>query len=97
MFSFIDLFSFFLSLFFCSGPYDFFPSTNFGFCLFFVSIVSDLFFFNIMETGGSDGKVSACNVGELGSIPRSGRCRGDGNGNPLRYSCLENSMDREAL
>ena len=92
----------FLSLYFCSGPYDFFPSTNFGFCLFFLSIVSDLFFsffffFNIMETGGSDGKVSACNVGELGSIPGSGRCPGDGNGNPLRYSCLENSMDREAL
>ena len=35
----------FLSLYFCSGPYDFFPSTNFGFCLFFLSIVSDLFFF----------------------------------------------------
>ena len=33
--------------------------------------------------GGSDGKVSACNVGDLGSIPRLGRCPGEGNGNPL--------------
>ena len=44
--------------------------------------------------GGSDGKESACNVGDLGSIPRLGRSPGEGNGNPLQYSCLENSMDR---
>ena len=43
--------------------------------------------------GGSDSKVSACNVGDLGSIPESGRSSGEGNGNPLQYSCLENSMD----
>ena len=43
--------------------------------------------------GGSDGKASACIAGDLGSIPRSGRSPGEGNGNPLRYSCLENSMD----
>ena len=42
--------------------------------------------------GGSDGKDSACNAGELSSIPRSGRSPGEGNGN--QYSCLENSMDR---
>ena len=36
------------------------------------------------------------NVGDLGSIPGSGRSPGEGNGNPLQYSCLENSMDREA-
>ena len=42
---------------------------------------------------GSDGKVSACNVGDLGSIPGSGRSPGEGNGNPLQYSYLENSMD----
>ena len=42
---------------------------------------------------GSDGKVSACNVGNLGLIPGSGRCPGEGNGNPIQYSCLENSMD----
>ena len=47
--------------------------------------------------GGSDGKASACNAGDLGSIPGSGRSPGEGNGNPLQYSCLENSMDREAL
>ena len=43
--------------------------------------------------GGSDGKVSAYNVGDLGSIPGSGRSPGEGNGNPLQYSCLENPMD----
>ena len=43
--------------------------------------------------GGSDGKASACNVGDLGSIPVSGRSPGKGNGNPLQYSCLENSMN----
>ena len=42
--------------------------------------------------GGSDGKESACNVGDLGSIPGSERSPGGGNGNPLQYSCLENSM-----
>ena len=44
--------------------------------------------------GGSDGEVSACNAGDLGSIPESGRPPGEGNGNPLQYSCLENHMDR---
>ena len=43
--------------------------------------------------GGSDGKASACNAEVLGSIHRSGRSLGEGNGNPLQYSCLENSMD----
>ena len=43
--------------------------------------------------GGSEGKVSACNGGDLGSIPGSGRSPGEGNGNPLQYSCLENPMD----
>ena len=42
---------------------------------------------------GSDGKASACNLGNLGLIPGSGRSSGEGNGNPLQYSCLENSMD----
>ena len=46
--------------------------------------------------GGSDGKVSPCNAGELGSIPGSGRSPGEGNGNPIQYSCLENPMDGEA-
>ena len=46
--------------------------------------------------GGSDGKVSACNAGDLGSIPGLGRSPGEGNGNPLQYSCQENPMDRGA-
>ena len=44
--------------------------------------------------GGSDGKESACNVRDLGSIPGSGRFPGEGNGKPLQYSCLRNAMDR---
>ena len=47
-------------------------------------------------TGGSEVKASACNAGDLGSIPGSGRSPGEGNGNPLQYSCLENPMDRGA-
>ena len=43
--------------------------------------------------GGADGKVSACNAGDTGSIPGSGRTPGEGYGNPLQYSCLENSME----
>ena len=46
--------------------------------------------------GGSEGKVSAYNVGDLDSIPGLGRSPGEGNGNPLQYSCLENPKDREA-
>ena len=46
--------------------------------------------------GGSEGKASACNAGDLSSIPGSGRSPGEGNGNPLQYSCLENPMDRGA-
>ena len=44
--------------------------------------------------GGSEGKESACHVGHLGFIPGSGRSPGEGTGNPLQYSCLENPMDR---
>ena len=46
--------------------------------------------------GGSDGKESACNAGDPGSIPGSGRSLGEGTGNPLQYSCLGNPMDRGA-
>ena len=49
-----------------------------------------------LSPGGSDGKMSACNAGDPGSIPELGRSPGEGNGNPLQYSCLENSMDGEA-
>ena len=43
--------------------------------------------------GGSDDKASACNAGDQGSIPGSGRSPGEENNNPFQYSCLENSMD----
>ena len=47
-------------------------------------------------SGGSDGEESACNAGDLGWIPGSGRSPGERNGNPLQYSCLGNPMDRGA-
>ena len=43
--------------------------------------------------GGLDGKASACNAGDPGSVPGWGRFPGEGNGNPLQHSCLENPMD----
>ena len=46
--------------------------------------------------GGSDDKESTCNAGDWGLIPGSGRSPGEGNGNPLQYSCLGNPMDRGA-
>ena len=46
--------------------------------------------------GGSDGKASAYKVGDLGSIPGSGRSPEEDNGNPLQYSCLENPTDEES-
>ena len=46
--------------------------------------------------GGADGKASAYSAEDLGSIPRSGRSSGEGNGNPLQYSCLEDPTDGEA-
>ena len=46
--------------------------------------------------GGSEVNASACNVGDPGSVPGSGKSPGEGNGTPLHYSCLENPMDREA-
>ena len=47
--------------------------------------------------GGSDSKESACNVGDLGSIPRLGRSPGGGHGNPPQYSCLENPQGQRSL
>ena len=46
--------------------------------------------------GSTNGKESACNVGDMGSIPGLGRSPREAHGNPLQYSCLENSMDRGA-
>ena len=48
-------------------------------------------------SGGSDSEESACNAGNLGSIPKLGRSPGERNGNPLQYSCLGNPMDRGDL
>ena len=63
----------------------------------FVGKVMSLLFHMLLDfPGGSDGKVSAYSVGDLGSIPGSGRSSGEGNGNPFKYSCLENPMDRGA-
>ena len=57
--------------------------------------LSDFHFFGGF-TSSSIGKESACNSGDLGSIHGLGRSSGEGNVNPLQYSCLENSMDRGA-
>ena len=48
------------------------------------------------QVGGSENKESFCNAGDPDLISQSGRSPGEGNGNPFQYSCLENSMDREA-
>ena len=67
-----------------------------------MSLIVHLFMFLTILVGiedfpsGSDSKVSVYNAGDLGSIPGLGRCPGEGNGNPLQYSCLENPMDRGA-
>ena len=65
----------------------FFP---YGFVFLYFSLLS------IDFPGGSDGKASAYNEGDVDSIPGSGRSSGEGNGNPLQYSCLENPMDERA-
>ena len=66
-----------------------------------IKIIIWLLFFNFLIVyyidlgflGGSEVKASACNMGDLGSFPGSGRSRGEENGNPLQYSYLENPMD----
>ena len=59
----------------------------------YICVCIYLFICNLGFPGGSEVKASACNVGDPGSIPGSGRSPGKGNGNPLQYSCLENPMD----
>ena len=58
----------------------------------FSALISEL----VYTDGVSLSKESSCNAGDSGSIPESGDSPGEGNGNPLQYSCLENSMDRGA-
>ena len=57
------------------------------------NLMESIFLWAMLMTTG---KESACNTGDMGSIPESGRSPGEGNGNPLQYSCLENPMDRGA-
>ena len=59
--------------------------------------VTEVLLSSLGASRGSEGKASACNAGNLGSIPGSGRSLGEGNSNPLQYPCLENPMDGEAL
>ena len=73
----------------CVNVHSIFPD---GQIYIYIALSSD--YINI--PGGSDGKASAYNVGDPGSIREWGRSPGEGNGNPLQYSCLENRMDREA-
>ena len=54
------------------------------------------FWATVIDPDDSDCKESACNAGDTGSIPGSGSCPGEGNGDALQYSCLENPMDRIA-
>ena len=61
------------------------PNTNIGIYLLLASVLG--------FPGGSEDKASACNAGDPGSIPGLGKSLGEGNGNPLQYSCLENPMD----
>ena len=56
--------------------------------------INSFLFLKLGFPGGSDSKESACNTGDVGSIPGLGRSPGEGHCNPLQYSCLENSMDR---
>ena len=65
---------------------------------YYTHIDAHLFIHALMcvSTGSSFGKKSACSEGDLDSIPGLGRSPGEGNGYPLQYSCLGNSMDREA-
>ena len=62
-------------------------------CLFIIRLLTT---YQTSIPGGSDGKESAFKAGDLGSIPGLGRSPGEGNGNPLQYSCLENPVDRGA-
>ena len=65
--------------------------------LLFCNIVHFTYLFTICFPGGSDGKASARNAGDPGSILGLGRSPGEGNGNPLQYSCLENPMEGRSL
>ena len=71
------------------------PLTSFNHNYFLRGLISEYSWVSTYKgfPGGSDGKASAYNVGDQGSIPESGRSPGEGNDNPLQYFCLENPMD----
>ena len=73
------------------------PSLSFAIFFILRSTLSDMTIAHLLLgfPGSSEVKASACNAGDLGSIPGLGRFPGEGNGNPLQYSCLENPMDGE--
>ena len=74
---------------------DFFGGSNFAVCFSHCFSGTSLLCEVLCDfPGGSNGKVSAYNAEDPGSIPGLGRSPGEGNGNPLQYSCLENPMDR---
>ena len=58
------------------------------------TFVSPHLFMCLISPSSPDGKASVCSAGDLGSIPGLGKSPGEGNGNPLQYSCLEKSMER---
>ena len=60
------------------------------------TLTYDTFIISLGFPGGSDEEESACSAGDLGSITGLGRSPGEGNGHPIQYLCLENSMDRGA-
>ena len=70
-------------------------STGVNVCV--VAAYKGLLYMPLGFPGGSVSKESACNTGDLGSIPRLGRSPGEGNGNPLQYSCLENPHGQRSL
>ena len=72
-----------------------YPNYKYFMWLFKRSILTFIYA-RVMSSGGSNGKASVYNAGDLGSIPGSGRSPREGSGNPLQYSCLENPMDGEA-
>ena len=71
--------------------------THLQLCMVLIKWFMPSYFIPIILLLGLSIALSACNVGDLGSIPGLGRSPGEGNGNPLQYSCLENPMDRGAL
>ena len=77
--------------------FNHFKVYNSGLCLFLTGLLFSYFLgINLIINDfpcGSNSKESACNAGDLGSIPGSGKSNGEGHGNPFQYSCLENPMD----